>query len=247
MLKRILCLLVLCLMMMSLAAAQKNVTYKSGNETVNAVLYTPSGNGPFPALVVIHEWWGLNDWVKEQAQKLASQGYAALAIDLYRGKVTNSPEEAHELMRGVPEDRARRDLLAAYDYLASRPDIKKNKIGAIGWCMGGGYALDLALDQPRLAVDVINYGHLATDEAELKKINAKILGNFGGQDRGITPDSVKTFEEQLKKLGKSVDIKIYPDAGHGFENPNNKEGYRAPDALDAWNRTVAFLNANLKL
>ncbi len=149
-------------------------------------------------------------------------------------------------MRGVPEDRARRDLLAAYDFLASLPDVKKNKIGAIGWCMGGGYALDLALDQPKLAADVINYGHLATDDALLKKINAKILGNFGGQDRGIPPETVKTFEEQLKKLGKSADIKIYPDAGHAFENPNNKEGYRPQDAQDAWNRTLAFLNATLK-
>lgn len=239
-------LLVLLLSTLSFAVTQKNVSYKSGNETVNAVLYTPEGNGPFPALVVIHEWWGLNDWVKEQAQKLAGQGYETLAIDLYRGKVATTPEEAHEIMRGVPEDRANRDLLAAYNYLASQANVNKNKIGAIGWCMGGGYALDLALAQPKLAVAVINYGHLATDDAQLKKINAKILGIFGGQDRGISPDSVRTFEQQLKKLGKSVEIKIYPDAGHAFENPNNKDGYRAEDAQDAWKLTLDFLNKNLK-
>lgn len=239
-------LLVFLLTTLSFAVAQKNVTYKSGNETVNAVLFTPDGNGPFPALVVIHEWWGLNDWVKEQAQKLAGQGYETLAIDLYRGKVATTPEEAHEIMRGVPEDRANRDLLAAYDYLASQSNVNKNKIGAIGWCMGGGYALDLALAQPKLAVAVINYGHLATDDAQLKKINAKILGIFGGQDRGIPPDSVRTFEQQLKKLGKSIEIKIYPDAGHAFENPNNKDGYRAEDAQDAWKLTLDFLNKNLK-
>lgn len=239
-------LLVFLLTTLSFAVAQKNVTYKSGNETVNAVLFTPDGNGPFPALVVIHEWWGLNDWVKEQAQKLAGQGYETLAIDLYRGKVATTPEEAHEIMRGVPEDRANRDLLAAYDYLASQSNVNKNKIGAIGWCMGGGYALDLALAQPKLAVAVINYGHLATDDAQLKKINAKILGIFGGQDRGIPPDSVRTFEQQLKKLGKSIEIKIYPDAGHAFENPNNKGGYRAEDAQDAWKLTLDFLNKNLK-
>ena len=239
-------LLVFLLTTLSFAVTQKNVTYKSGNETVNAVLFTPDGNGPFPALVVIHEWWGLNDWVKEQAQKLAGQGYETLAIDLYRGKVATTPEEAHEIMRGVPEDRANRDLLAAYDYLASQANVNKNKIGAIGWCMGGGYALDLALAQPKLAVAVINYGHLATDDAQLKKINAKILGIFGGQDRGIPPDSVRTFEQQLKKLGKSIEIKIYPDAGHAFENPNNKDGYRAEDAQDAWKLTLDFLNKNLK-
>ncbi len=153
-------LLVLVFSIASFATTQKNLSYKSGNETVNAVLFTPNGTGPFPALVVIHEYWGLNDWVKEQAQKLAEQGYMALAIDLYRGRVATTPDEAHELMRGVPEDRANRDLLAAYDYLASQPNVKKDKIGAIGWCMGGGYALDLAIAQPKLAVDVINYGHL---------------------------------------------------------------------------------------
>ncbi|MGE5113431.1 MAG: dienelactone hydrolase family protein [Acidobacteriaceae bacterium] len=239
-------LLVLVFSTATFAATQKNVSYKSGSETVNAVLYTPNGNGPFPALVVIHEWWGLNDWVKEQAQKLADQGYETLAIDLYRGKVATTAEEAHEIMRGVPEDRANRDLLAAYDYLASQPNVKKDKIGAIGWCMGGGYALDLAISQPKLAVDVINYGHLATDDSTLQKINAKVLGIFGGQDRGITPDSVKTFDQQMKKLGKSVEVKIYPDAGHAFENPNNKGGYRAEDAQDAWNLTLKFLNENLK-
>jgi len=244
--KLILIALIVLVSVAGFAATSKNVTYKSGNETVNAVLYTPSGSGPFPALVVIHEWWGLNDWVKEQAQKLADQGYATLAIDLYRGKVAKTPEEAHELMRGVPEDRARRDLLAAYDYLASQSNVNKAKIGTIGWCMGGGYALDLALDQPKLAAAVINYGHLATDEGQLSKINAPILGLFGGQDRGIPPDSVNAFEQQLKKMGKKIEVKIYPDAGHAFENPNNKEGYRQQDAQDAWSKTVTFLNANLK-
>jgi carboxymethylenebutenolidase len=242
----ILCLLVFVLIGASYGVTEKNVSYKSGNETVNAVLYTPNGNGPFPALVVIHEWWGLNDWVKEQAKKLADQGYETLAIDLYRGKVATTPEEAHELMRGVPEDRAQSDLLAAYDYLASQPNVKKNRIGAIGWCMGGGYALDLAVLHPKLAVDVINYGHLATEDSTLKKINAKVLGIFGGQDRGITPDSVHTFEQQMRKLGKEIEVKIYPDAGHAFENPNNKGGYRSEDAQDAWNLTLKFLNENLK-
>src|SRR5438309_2251382 len=228
------------------ASDGKQVSYKSGNDTVTAQLYTPAGKGPFPALIVIHEWWGLNDWVKEQAAKLADQGYLTVAIDLYRGKVAASPDEAHELMRGVPEDRARRDLKAAFDYLESRPDVKKSKIGAIGWCMGGGYALDVALDEPTLAAVVINYGHLATDPTELKKINAPILGLFGAQDRGITPEDVHKFGDALDKLGKKIDVTIYPDAGHAFENPNNKDGYRAKDAADAWNKTVNFLASTLK-
>jgi carboxymethylenebutenolidase len=228
------------------AADGKPVTYKSGDETVQGILYTSTGKGPFPALVVIHEYWGLNDWVKEQASKLADQGYVSLAIDLYRGKVAPTPDMAHELMRGVPEDRAKRDLHSAVEFLKSQPSVKKDRIGAIGWCMGGGYALDVALQEPDLAALVINYGHLATDSESLKKIHASILGIFGGQDRGITPDDVHKFEQQLKQLGKKVEIKIYDDAGHAFENPNNKDGYRSADAADAWKRTVEFLAMTLK-
>lgn len=242
----LICFVILLLSVSTFAATSKAVSYKSGDETVHGVLYTPPGKGPFPGIIVIHEWWGLNDWVKEQASKLADEGYAALAIDLYRGKVAKTPDEAHEIMRGVPEDRAKRDLDAAFHYLQSQKDVNKDRIGAIGWCMGGGYALDVALQQPQLAADVINYGHLATDPAELKKINAPILGLFGAQDRGITPDDVNKFREALDKMGKKIDVTIYPDAGHAFENPNNKEGYRPTDAADAWNKTVNFLASTLK-
>jgi carboxymethylenebutenolidase len=230
----------------SFAAEGKPVSYQSGNETVNGIVYTPAGKAPFPAIVVIHEWWGLNDWVKEQASKLADQGYMALAIDLYRGKVATTPDEAHEIMRGVPEDRAKRDLQAAFNYLKTRPDVDNRRIGSIGWCMGGGYSLDLALAEPTLAASVINYGHLATEPGSLKNINAAVLGIFGGQDRGIPVTDVKKFEADLKQLGKKVNVVVYPDAGHAFENPNNKEGYRAKDASDAWNRTLSFLNTNLR-
>jgi carboxymethylenebutenolidase len=232
----------------SFAADGKSVSYKSGDETVQGILYTPPGKGPFPALIVIHEWWGLNDWVKDQASKLAGQGYDALAIDLYRGKVATTPEMAHELMRGVPDDRAKRDLHAAFEFLESQPNVNKKRIGAIGWCMGGGYALDVALDEPTLAADVINYGHLVPDPAEIKKIDAPILGLFGAQDQGITPDDVHKFEVAMKQQGKKIEIKIYEDAGHAFENPNNKNkpGYRPDDAADAWQRTSNFLAENLK-
>ncbi len=228
------------------AADSRNVSYKSGEETVKAVMYTPPGKGPFPALVVIHEWWGLNDWVKEQASKLADQGYVTLAIDLYRGKVATTPDEAHEIMRGVPEDRANRDLLAASSYLRAQKNVDSKRVGSIGWCMGGGYSLDLALNDPKLKAAAINYGHLATDQAALKKINAAILGIFGGQDRGIPPADVNKFETQLKGLGKTAEIHIFPAAGHAFENPNNKQGYRAEDAAQAWKLTVDFLAKNLK-
>lgn len=229
----------------ALAATGKPVSYKSGEDTVQGVLYTPAGAGPFPAIVVIHEWWGLNDWVKEQASKLSAEGYVALAVDLYRGKVASSPDMAHELMRGLAEDRAGRDLRAAVGFLRSQSNVKKDRVGSIGWCMGGGYSLQTALEVPDLAATVINYGHLVTEPENLNKIHAPILGLFGGKDQGIPPKDVNEFEAALKKLGKKIDVKIYPEAGHGFENSNG-QNYRADDAADAWSRTVEFLAENLK-
>ncbi len=230
----------------AVAAEPQVVSYHSGDETVQATLYMPKGDGPFPALVVIHEWWGLNDWVKQQASNLADQGYVALAIDLYRGQVATTPDEAHQIMRGVPEDRANRDLLAATGYLRSLKEVNGKRVGAIGWCMGGGYALDLAIADPKLKVAVINYGHLASDKTTLKKIHASILGIFGGQDKGISVADVHKFENEMTALDKKADIHIFLDAGHGFENPNNEQAYRADDTAKAQKLTQDFLQKNLK-
>ena len=230
----------------AVASESHAVSYHSGPETVHAMLYKPKGKGPFPALVVIHEWWGLNGWVKQQAAKYADQGYVTLAIDLYRGQVATTPDQAHEIMRGVPEDRANRDLRAAVTYLSSLTTVNPKKLGVIGWCMGGGYALDLAIADPKLKVAVINYGHLATEDATLKKIHASVLGIFGGKDQGIPVDSVKAFEAQMKALDKKVEIHIFPDAGHAFENPGNGQGFRPEDATQAEKITQDFLEKNLK-
>lgn len=216
------------------------VKYKSGEEEVSAFLALPGGKGPFPAIVVIHEWWGLNDWVKANARRFAEKGYVALAIDLYRGKVADNPDLAHELMRGVPEDRAERDLKAAVVYLRFRKDVDPKRIGAIGWCMGGGYSLALALKQSDLTAAVVCYGRLATDKTALGNIGASIYGIFGGHDGGIPVNDVRQFEQTLHELGKNVEIHVYEDAGHAFMNPNNKKGYREADAKDAWTRIDAF-------
>jgi carboxymethylenebutenolidase len=224
----------------------ETVEYKSGNDTVSGYFALPGSPGQHPALVVIHEWWGLNDWVKEEALKLAGQGYVVLAADLYRGKVAYDPELAHELSRGMPQDRAVRDLKAAFDYLAARPEVNPNKIGSIGWCMGGGLSLQLAIHEPRLAACVVNYGALPTDPQEIQKIHAPVLGNFGGDDRGIPPSAVETFQKAMQAANKTIDVKIYPGAGHAFENPNNKLGYREADAQDAWARVLAFFNRTIK-
>jgi carboxymethylenebutenolidase len=222
------------------------VQIPNGTEPLSGFLATPEKPGHYPALVVVHEWWGLTDWVKDETQKLAEQGYVALAVDLYRGKVTSDPEEAHELMRGLPEDRALSDLKAGFNYLSTRKDVDRGHIGSIGWCMGGGYSLQLAIHEPRLAACVVNYGALPTDPTDLQQITAPVLGNFGALDRGITPDDVNSFEKTMTGLNKRVDVKIYDGAGHGFENSTNATAYRPEAAADAWARSVAFLNKSLK-
>jgi carboxymethylenebutenolidase len=222
------------------------VQIPNGSEPLSGFLATPEKPGHYPGLVVVHEWWGLTDWVKDETQKLAEQGYVALAVDLYRGKVTSDPEEAHELMRGLPEDRALGDLKAGFNYLSTRKDVDRGHIGSIGWCMGGGFSLQLAIHEPRLAACVVNYGALPTDPADLQQIAAPVLGNFGALDRGITPDDVNAFEKTMTGLNKRVDVKIYDGAGHGFENSTNATAYRPEAAADAWARSVAFLNKSLK-
>jgi carboxymethylenebutenolidase len=224
----------------------ETVMYKSGDETVSGFLALPDGHGKHPGIVVIHEWWGLNDQIKDEAQKLAAQGYVALAVDLYRGKVATTADEAHELMRGLPDDRGIRDLEAAFDYLAARRDIEANKIASVGWCMGGGWSIKLAMSEPKLAACIVNYGSLPTETSSIAKIHAPVLGNFGAEDRGITPDSVHAFEAAMKAVGKSVDVKIYEGAGHAFQNPNNTQGYRPEATADAWTRMTAFLKQTLQ-
>lgn len=241
--------LVSCLLLASplFAAVQpKDVSFKSGDETVHALLYLPSGPGPHPAIVVIHEWWGLAPWVKEQAADLAGQGYVALAVDLYRGQSTSDPEVAHELMRGLPQDRGVRDLMSAAQYLKGLKSVDPHRMGAVGWCMGGGFAAEFAVADPNLKAVAINYGSLPTDPAALKSIHAAILGNFGALDRGITPQDVHEFAAAMRSMGKTVNVKVYADAGHAFENPNNKGGYRAADTQDAHERMRVFFHQYLQ-
>jgi carboxymethylenebutenolidase len=173
-------------------------------------------------------------------------GTEALAVDLYRGKSATTADEAHILARGLPDDRSLRDLEAAFAYLSSRPDVEASKIGSVGWCMGGGWSIKLAVDQPKLAACVVNYGSLPTEPASIAKIKAPVLGNFGADDQGIPPTSVKAFEAAMKAEGKTTDIRIYEGAGHAFENPNNKTGYRPEAAADAEKRISAFFQKYLK-
>jgi carboxymethylenebutenolidase len=232
------------------AIKTSEVTFKSGDEEIKGFLAEPEGAGPFPGLVVIQEWWGLNDWVKDQAKRFAERGYVALAPDLYRGKVTDTPQVASELLKGLPRDRALRDLKAAVSTLTSRANVQKDRIGAIGWCMGGGYALQLALNEPQVKAFVMCYGAVEKSPDAIKSLNAAVLGIFGEDDKGIPAAGVRQFEDALKKAGKSVEaIQIYTGAGHGFMRENNGANknpeYREAQTKDAWQRIDRFFAKTL--
>jgi len=230
---------------LALAAGEK-VSYRSGDEQVQGHLALPQGKGPFPGLVVIHEWWGQNAWAREKADAFASKGYAALAVDLYRGQVADDPDTAHQLSRALPNDRAVRDLRAAFAYLAGRKDVDPKRIGVIGWCMGGGLALDLAEAEPGIAAAVVYYGRLPTEPATIARLKAPVLGSFGAEDKGIPPESVKAFGELARRAAVKADLKVYPGAGHGFASSPTGPAYRPEAAKDADARADAFLARTLK-
>jgi carboxymethylenebutenolidase len=226
------------------------ISIKSGDEEIKAFLAVPEGKGPFPAVIVIQEWWGLNDWIKENAKRIAGKGYVAIAPDLYRGKVTDDPKVAGQLRKGLPTDRALQDLKAAVSAVSAMPTVNKDRIGSIGWCMGGAYSLDIALADSRVQACVMCYGRVIDDVSALKALKAPVLGVFGEDDKGIPAKGVREFEQALKKAGRSVEkINIYQGAGHGFMRPMNggkaNPEYREEAARDAWSQIDAFFAKTL--
>lgn len=208
-------------------------------------LQTPTAPGKHGALLLVHEWWGVTDWIKQNVARFAARGYVALAVDLYRGRVPKDAAEAHELSRGLSEDRAMDDMKAAFRWVAARPEVDPLRIGIVGWCMGGGYALAFAVAEPQLRAAVVNYGKLVTAPEKIDALNAALLGNFAGADRGIAPDDVRVFADELRAAHKDADIRIFDGAKHSFMNPNHKDSYDEVSAKDAWKRIDAFLARTL--
>jgi carboxymethylenebutenolidase len=221
------------------------VTYATvGGQPVEGYLARPAGVENPPGIVVIHEWWGLNDNIETMARMFAHQGYAALAVDLYGGHSADTAAGARELMSAVDEAAAKDNLRQAYAYLDE--EVGAPRIGVIGWCFGGGWSLQTALMLPgELDAAVIYYGRLVTDEDELAKLDTPILGIFGAEDQGIPVASVREFEAALEKLGKPASIHVYDGANHAFANPSG-ERYQPQAAKDAWQKTTAFFAEHLK-
>jgi carboxymethylenebutenolidase len=214
-----------------------------GDVTLNGYVSKPEGAGPFATVIMFHEWWGLNTHIKQQADTLAKEGFAVFAPDLYNGKVATDPKTAGQYMNELDPAKAQKTLKASYAWVRSQPFSKGKKVGSVGWCMGGGYSLQLALNEPTDAV-VMYYGMVEKDPAVLKKLKGPLLGIFADRDGWITPAIVKDFETGLKATPVKYEIHHY-DADHAFANPSNPN-YKSEMATDAWNKTLAFFKANLR-
>jgi carboxymethylenebutenolidase len=222
----------------------QDITFKSGDEEIQGFLAVAEGKGPFPALVVIHEVWGLTDWIKDNAKRLAAKGYVALAADLYRGKVPGSLAEGRQMMSALPQDRALRDLKAAVDALAVRKVVKQERLGVVGWCAGGAYALKLALRNQRIKACAICYGRVVNDPDQLRPLAAPVLRIFGSEDKGIPPKLIHEFEAAMKQANKTVSIYTFDGAGHAFMRPQDP-AYNADAAKEAWQRIDRFFAGTL--
>ncbi len=228
------------------AVVGNEVMYGSvDGKMLHGYMARPAGTGKITkAIIVVHEWWGLNDNIKAIVDRYAGEGYMVLAVDLF-GRVATTPDTAMVLyqtaMKNVPA--GEKNIAAAIAYLKAQG---ATKIGSVGYCFGGHWSLRTGLVGGReISAVVMYYGAPITDVAQLSRLNAPVLGLFGGLDRGIPIDSVRAMERTLKGNGKTVTINVYADANHGFSNPSG-QAYNAAAANDAWAKSVAFFGANLR-
>ena len=228
------------------ASAQKVqsvfITAESG-ERYGAALAMPASPEGAPAVLLIHEWWGLNDHIKSVAQEYANQGYIALAVDLYRGKVATTSDEARKLMAGVNEKYANEALLGWVEYL--KHNQKAAKIGTVGWCFGGGWSLNTSLIA-NVDACVVYYGSMKKSANQLKGMKAPLLGHFATQDKWINKAMISEFEQELKASGSPATTQMHwYEANHAFANPTSAR-YDQQDAALAWQRTSDFFKQHLK-
>jgi len=224
------------------AADLETVTIKlAGGRVVNAALAKPAAL-PAPAVLLIHEWWGLNDQIKAMAADLAAAGYVALAVDLMDGAVATTPEAAKAQVAKVDETAARETLVAWIDWLRGHA-FCSGKVATLGWCFGGGWSLQASLARP-VEATVIYYGRVTDPAVKLAALKGPVLGHFATRDQYITPAMVEGFKGEMARAGKPLELHSY-DADHAFANPTGNNFHR-DDAQLAWQRTLTFLAANLK-
>ena len=223
-------------------AAGKMITFRTpdGQEGSAYAILADEDTDEF--LFVIHEWWGLNDHIKQEADQLfkdLEEDVNVLALDLYDGKVATNREKAGQLVQSISTERAQAIINGALAYAGDDADV-----ATIGWCFGGGWSLQATiLAGEQAAGCVMYYGMPVKEMSEIEKIDADVLGIFGSQDQGISPEVVKTFEQQMDEADKDIDVHMY-DAGHGFANPSNPD-FNKEATEDAYEKTLAFLKKHL--
>tara|TARA_B100001123_G_scaffold54259_3_gene57382 strand:- start:68334 stop:69131 length:798 start_codon:yes stop_codon:yes gene_type:complete len=224
-----------------------DLQYLDSDPSTVGYLSVPEGEGPFPALVIIHEWDGLVDRVRQVADDFAAEGYVTLAADLYEGQTGSNRDENITLMQAASGDMPKvvNNLNAAVTYLKERPDVT-GRVGAMGWCFGGGMALSFGLDGDNHDATAIFYGRLVDDPEILASMDHEVYGTFARLDSGPSPEQVTAFEGALRSAGIENDLHIYDDVNHGFwlridEDPN----LRSTAGLDAWERLKAYLDRTL--
>lgn len=222
----------------------QNVEFSSNGGTTKGYLAIPE-KGSGPGVVVIQEWWGLVDHIKEVCDRFAAEGYVALAPDLYHGKTAKSPDEAGKLMMALNIAQTEKDLRGAVDYLLNHEATTSKKVGVVGFCMGGVLALYAASKNRDIGACVDLYGIHPNVKPDLPNLQAPVLGIYAEKDAYVTPESVRVLEKKLKELGKSVEVHIYPDVDHAFFNDQRPEVYDDKAARDAWQRTIQFLASHL--
>jgi carboxymethylenebutenolidase len=230
---------------MTEAAPRQNVTFPSNGRQVHGYLRKPDG-GSGPGLIVIQEWWGLDDHIAGIVDRLAGEGFVALAPDLFGGRLAHDTDEAGKMLAELPVDEAARDLAGAVDYLLADPDVTSKSLGVIGFCMGGGFVLQLAAQQgDRINAAVPFYGVGPAVPDQYRTVTAPIQGHYGEQDAMYPVAQARAQEQQIRdESAGSVEFFYYP-AGHAFHNDKDRLGtYKAELASTAWARAVAFLKAN---
>src|ERR1700752_1559526 len=221
------------------------VEFNANGRTASGYLAIPvEGSGP--GVIVIQEWWGLVDHIKDVCERFADEGFIALAPDLFHGKTTKSPDEAGKLMMALRIDEAEKDISGAIEYLLDHEAITGDNVGIVGFCMGGALSLYTATKNANVGACVVFYGGHPNVKPDLANLQSPVLGLYGERDKSVTPESVHKLEQQLKSLGKEVTVVIYPNADHAFFNDTRPAVFQPEAAEDAWQRTIDFFSKYLK-
>jgi carboxymethylenebutenolidase len=222
-----------------------DIEFQANGTTAPGYLALPeSGQGP--GVVVVQEWWGLEDHIKDVCDRFAAEGFIALAPDLYRGETTEQPDEAQQKVMALSMEQAEKDLRGAVDHVASQEGFEGSGVGAAGFCIGGGLAVWAGTLNPKVKAVVSYYYVMPDGKPDFSKLQAPVLGHFGTEDEFVSVEDAKALEQEMRDAGVDVQFDWYEGTGHAFFNDTNRLGtYDENQARRSWERTVSFLREHL--